>query len=450
MMFGWLVTDDALLGAARNIIGHLAPRLESRLSVRLWDGSRLALGTGESGPFTLAISGPGVISSLLRRPTPDNLVEHYAAGRIAFQGGDLMAFMSAARAEHLGRGLRQASKWYLCRQLWRFFLRAPDRSVVKHAMDYPVIGVKQPQRNRPDFIQFHYDDVPTEAYRLFLDAELVYSCGYFTDLQGDLDQAQQDKMEMICRKLRLQPGEHFLDIGCGWGGLLCYAARNYGVRAHGVTLSPQQFAYTEEKIRRLDLEGRVTVALGDYADAEGTYDKIASVGMMEHVGIANYPAYFGKLAFLLRDRGMLLNHSIARPAKKTAAEFRKVPRAFRLIAKYIFPGGELDHIGHTLEVMEGHRFEVHDVEGWRPHYARTCELWCKRLCARRDEAVQLMGEEKYRMWVAYLAASSFGFQDGVLRIFQTVATKRAKGASGMPPSRRHLYDPTTAAEARAA
>jgi len=450
-MFGWLATDEALLGAARNIIGHLAPLLKSRLAVRLWDGSRLALGTEEPGPFTIAISSPGVISSLLRRPTADNLVEHYVAGRIDFQGGDLMAFLTAARAEHTGRDLRKASKWYLCRQLWRFLLRAPDRSVVAHVMDDSVTGLQRPQRNRPDFIQFHYDDVPTEAYRLFLDAELVYSCGYFTDPQGDLDQAQQDKMHMICRKLRLQPGEHFLDIGCGWGGLLCYAALNYGVHAHGVTLSQQQFAYTEAKIRRLGLEGRVTVQLGDYTDAQGTYDKIASVGMMEHVGIANYPAYFGKLYSLLRDRGVLLNHSIARRARRTTAAFRKLRPEFRLIQKYIFPGGELDHIGHTLEVMERHRFEVHDVEGWRTHYARTCELWCQRLSARRDEAIQLMGEEKYRIWVAYLAASSVGFQDGLLRIFQTVATKQAsKGGSGMPLTRRHLYDPATPAETQAA
>ncbi|HEX4590877.1 MAG TPA: cyclopropane-fatty-acyl-phospholipid synthase family protein, partial [Gemmataceae bacterium] len=407
--------------------------------------------TEQPGPFTLAISGPGVISSLLRRPTPDNLVEHYAAGRIDFQGGDLMAFMSAARAEHLGRRFRQVSKWYLCRQVWRFLLHAPDRSVVSHATDYTVDDLQRPQRNRPEFIEFHYDEVPTEAYRLFLDAELVYSCGYFTDPHCDLDQAQQDKLEMICRKLRLQPGDRFLDIGCGWGGLLCYAARNYGVRAHGVTLSRQQFAFTEEKIRRLGLDGRVTVALGDYSDVEGTYDKIASVGMMEHVGIANYPAYFGKLSALLRDRGMLLNHCIARPAKKTAAAFRKSGRKFRLIGKYIFPGGELDHIGHTLEVMEGHRFEVHDVEAWRTHYARTCELWCQRLTARRDEAIPLMGEEKYRLWVAYLAASSFGFQDGVIRIFQTVATKHAKkGPSGMPATRRHLYDRIPAGETQAA
>jgi len=448
-MFGRLATDEALLRAARNIIGHLAPGLESRLAVRLWDGSRLSLGTGEPGPFTIAIGSPGVISSLLRRPTAHNLVKHYVAGRIDFQGGDLMAFITAARAEHLGRGLRKASKWYLCRQLWRFLFRAPDRSVVTHVMSDSATGLQRPQSNRPAFIQFHYDDVPTEAYRLFLDAELVYSCGYFTDLQNDLDQAQQDKMDMICRKLRLQPGEHFLDIGCGWGGLLCYAARNYGVRAHGVTLSRQQFAYTEDKVRRLGLEGRVTVKLGDYTAVEGTYDKIASVGMMEHVGIANYPAYFGKLYSLLRDRGVLLNHSIALRARKKGS--RKRRPEFRLIQKYVFPGGELDHIGHTLEAMERHRFEVHDVEGWRAHYARTCELWCKRLSARRDEAIQFMGEEKYRIWVAYLTASSVGFQNGLVRIFQTVATKQAKkGASGMPLTRRHLYDIAPPAETQAA
>jgi cyclopropane-fatty-acyl-phospholipid synthase len=270
---------------------------------------------------------------------------------------------------------------------------------------------------------------------------MQYSCAYFTDWGNSLEQAQADKLEMTCRKLRLRRGERLLDVGCGWGGLICHAARHHGVSAHGITLSEQQLEFARDKVRRLGLRGRVSVELRDYSDLEDrTYDKIASVGMFEHVGIANYPAYFGKLYSLLRDRGILLNHSIARGAKRSAGHFRRARPEHRLIQKYIFPGSELDHIGHTLEAMESSNFEVHDVEGWREHYARTARLWCQRLSARADEAVGLVGPERYRLWVAYLAGVSFAFADGSLRIFQVVASKHAsKGPSGLPPTRKGLY-----------
>jgi cyclopropane-fatty-acyl-phospholipid synthase len=438
-MFAWLASEQTLLKRARNLITHVAPLLESRLNVRLWDGSSVPLGTQEPGPFSVAISSPGVISSLLRRPTLPNLFEHYATGRIAFEGGDLIAFGNAMRAKHLKGSLRKVSKWYLLRQLWPFLFHKADRSSISHAFEGSIRAVEK-QRDEAELIQFHYD-ISTDFYKLFLGREMVYSCAYFKTPESDLDQAQHDKLEMICRKLLLQPGERFLDIGCGWGGLLCHAARHYGVQAHGVTLSREQFDYATAKVRQLGLEDRVTIELRDYATLQhGSYDKIASIGMYEHIRIANYPAYFGKLYSLLRDRGMLLNHGITRAAKKTPAEFRKMRPEQRLIHRYIFPGSELDHIGHTVEVMEGCRFEVHDVEGWREHYARTLALWCQRLSANRDQAIQLVGEEKFRTWVAYLAICSFSFQDGAIRIFQTVATKHAKkGLSGMPMTREHLY-----------
>src|SRR5262245_17734706 len=440
-MFFWPASNKALLRAARKIINYLAPMLDSRLSVQLWDGSRVSLGTGEPGPFAVAISSPGVISSLLRRPTLANVTGHYLAGRIDIQGGDLMAFGEAAREKRLGRGLRGASKWYLFRQAWPFLLRRADRSTVRHAIPDSETGLTD-RRDRYKHVQFHYDGIPTEAYQLFLDSEMVYSCAYFTAPDVSLEQAQKDKLEVICRKLQLERGERFLDIGCGWGGLLCYAAQRYGVRGHGITLSHEQFDYAREKVRRLGLEDRVTIELTDYANVTGTYDKIASIGMMEHVGIANYPAYFTKLGSLLRDRGLLLNQAIARGAKKTAARFKKLSPEYRLVQKYIFPGGELGHIGNTVEAMEGARFEIHDVEAWRHHYARTCRLWCQRLSARREEAVKLVGEEKYRAWVAYLAAFSFAFEDGLLRIFQTLASKhKARGLSGLPLTRKHLFEP---------
>jgi cyclopropane-fatty-acyl-phospholipid synthase len=445
-MFSWWSSDAKRLRAMRNMAEHLAPLLDLPVSLRLWDDSEASLGSRPDNPFVLALSSPGVISSLLRRPTLANVIEHYLAGRLDPQGGDLIALGSAVRSSRSRGSIRGVRRWYLLRQLWPFLLYPADRSPVEHCIPDADIGLQQqPQRNRKEFIEFHYD-LSTEFYQLFLDSELVYSCGYFTDWNNSLEQAQQDKLEHICRKLRFQSGERFLDVGCGWGGLLCHAARKYGVRAHGLTLSKEQFAYTAEKIKRLGLGEQVTVELADYHDHQGTYDKIASVGMVEHVGIANYPTYFHKLGSLLRDRGLLLNHGITRPAKSSAAKFRKMRPEYRVIQKYIFPGAELDHIGRSLEVMEACRFEVHDVEGWRGHYARTLRHWCQRLSANREQAVRLVGEQKYRAWVAYLAVCSFAFEDGMLRVFQTVATRHAKkGFSEMPPTRAHVYRTESAA-----
>jgi cyclopropane-fatty-acyl-phospholipid synthase len=233
-----------------------------------------------------------------------------------------------------------------------------------------------------------------------------------------------------------------LDIGCGWGGLICHAARHYGVRAHGVTLSQTQFDFAQEKIRGLGLQDKVTVELRDYATLSGKYDKIASIGMYEHVGIANYPEYFGKINSLLRDRGILLNHGITLPAKPAKRGFRRIRPEQRLVLKYICPGGELDHIGHTCQSLEVSRFEVHDVEDWREHYAQTTRLWCQRLSARRDEAIRLVGPERYRLWAAYLAGVSFAFLDGTVRIYQVVASKHAeRGRAELPPTRGDLYHP---------
>jgi cyclopropane-fatty-acyl-phospholipid synthase len=190
----------------------------------------------------------------------------------------------------------------------------------------------------------------------------------------------------------------------------------------------------------LGLQDRVTVELRDYTTLDGEYDKISSIGMFEHIGIANFPTYFGKVFSLLRDRGIFLNHGIARRAKASKRNFNKITPEKRLILKYIFPGSELDHIGHTLEAMEACNFEIHDVETWREHYAITTKLWCQRLSARREEAIALVGAERYRLWVAYLAAVSFNFTDGPLRIHQVVATRHgSKGVSGLPPTRADLY-----------
>jgi cyclopropane-fatty-acyl-phospholipid synthase len=432
-------SPERQLAAARNALARVAEVLDAPVSVELWDGSRVPLGRDVHSDLRIAVRGPGVIGSLLRWPTADNLIRLYAQGGFEVLGGDLISFVEAARGSGTRKQLKQLGAGSLLRNAQPFLLAPAEQGRAKLAYEGDRLGRGASPRANQDYVQFHYD-LGNDFYRLFLDPEMQYSCGYFTDWGNSLEQAQHDKMEMVCRKLRLEPGERLLDIGCGWGGLICHAARHYGVRAHGVTLSQTQFDFAREKIRQLELEDRVTVELRDYTTLDGQYDKIASVGMYEHVGIANYPAYFRKIRSLLRDRGILLNHGVTRPAKKSKRRFRRIRPEQRLVLKYIFPGGELDHIGHTCESLEACRFEVHDVEDWREHYAQTARFWCQRLSARRDEAIRLVGPERYRLWVAYLAIVSFAFLEGPLRIYQVVASKHAgRGRAELPPTRADLY-----------
>jgi cyclopropane-fatty-acyl-phospholipid synthase len=426
--------DDRLLDNAKDIFRHVGERIDAPFSVELWDGSVTPLGPHADPNLRIRINGAEAIGAIMRRPNLETVLRQYAEGGIDFAGADMLAFIEMGRAKKVRLRPSQFRKIYLMLKLLPFLAARGQKAPAAKA--FRDAGGK---RDDSAYIRFHYD-VGNDFYALFLDPEMQYSCAYFRDWQNSLEAAQHDKLDMICRKLRLQPGERFLDVGSGWAGLLCHAARNYRVTAHGVTLSEEQFAFTQAKVRALGLEGQVTVELKSYEALDGEFDEIASIGMYEHVGIANYPAYFGKLNRLLRDRGMLLNHGITRRAKASRRGFGRIGPERRLILKYVFPGSELDHIGHSLESMEAAGFEIHDVEGWREHYARTCRLWHQRLVANEAKAVDLVGREKYRIWIAYLAGVSFAFADGSLRIYQTVATKHGrKGASGMPLTREHLY-----------
>ncbi len=423
------------LSAAKRVLEHLAERLDARFSVQLWDGSKIPMGRAADTPLYVSISGPGVIGSLIRRPTVDNLVRHYATGRIALHGGSTTEFGEIVRSRRSKKAIRKVSKSLLFRGACSF-LFAKSEAAPDLAYGGDEMGHGRSQREEKDFIQFHYD-IGNDFYSLLLDPEMQYSCGYFRDGETSLERAQLDKLEMICRKLRLQKDEKLLDIGCGWGGLICYAAEKYGVEAYGVTLSQEQHDFAQAKIKRMGLSDRVRVELRNYMDVEGRYDKISSIGMFEHVGIANFDAYFKKMNGLLLDRGILLNHAIANRAKRGG---RRLNAEKRFILKYIFPGSELADVGRTIRAMEKSRFEVHDVEGWRDHYARTTRLWCQRLESQQEKAISIVGAERYRLWIAYLTGVSFAFEGGSIRIFQVVATKsRARGPTGMPPTREHLH-----------
>jgi len=281
-------------------------------------------------------------------------------------------------------------------------------------------------------VQFHYD-VSDGFYELWLDPMRLYSCAYFRELSMTLAQAQQAKLDHICRKLMLKPGERFLDIGAGWGGLLMWAAEHYGVRAHGITLSRNQHAHVNQLIEARGLAGRVTMELLDYRELPEAepYDKIASVGMFEHVGRALMPAYFAKIHRLLKPGGLLLNHGI------TAGGTRNHQLGAGMgdfIERYIFPGGELMHVSKVTEVMSEAQFEPLDLENLRPHYARTLWAWSDALEAQLAKARELTRESVVRAYRLYLAGSAMGFEQGWMALFQMLAA-RPGGQVGEGPMR---------------
>jgi cyclopropane-fatty-acyl-phospholipid synthase len=283
----------------------------------------------------------------------------------------------------------------------------------------------------------HHYDVSNEFYALFLDPLMVYTCAYYRDPDGKLEQAQQDKLDHICRKLELRAGETLLDIGCGWGSLAMWAARHYGVRAHGVTLSRAQADWATECIRRDRLGDRCRVEHLDYRDlsADVVYDKIAAVGVIEHVGIANYRAFFAGVRARLKDGGLYLNHGIVH-------EFHwKRTSQTEFLYRHVFPNGDLAGLSETLTEMERAGWEIMDVEGLRLHYARTCRQWVERLCARADEARALAGERTYRTWRLYMTCSAVAFEGGSLGLYQVLMRKHRDPRVGHAPrTREPLYE----------
>jgi cyclopropane-fatty-acyl-phospholipid synthase len=283
-------------------------------------------------------------------------------------------------------------------------------------------------------VTYHYD-MSNAFYSLWLDERMVYSCAYFTDPGDNLDSAQERKLDYICRKLRLQHGERVLDIGCGWGGLVIHAAKNYGVQAHGITLSRPQADLANERIRLAGLSDRCRVDVRDYRELHASegYDKLVSVGMFEHVGKSRLQEYFQGAFRLLRPGGVFLNHGIA-----CNPGFPPIPGS-SFSDHYIFPDGELLPLGTTLSVAERSGFEVRDVESLREHYVLTLRHWLRRLETRREEACSVTDEKTYRLWRLYLAGAAHKFRVGQNSVYQLLLSKTSDGESGLPLTRGDWY-----------
>ncbi len=424
----------------RRLLTHINERILPDLGFVLWDGSTVPADLS-SDALALVIADEGAVAAMLRRPSIDTFLNLWVTSRFDLRNGSF--FDLAARRPKLRTRVlvKSFNKLLAATTLARFLFVPRGGPWPLEAVRRDKASMDGSESTNKKNVHYHYD-LSNRFYELFLDPEMVYTCAYFKDWNNDLATAQVDKLDMICRKLRLKPGETLLDIGCGWGALVCYAAKNYGVRAHGVTLAEEQFAYAKERVARLGLEDKVTLELRDYALVQGSFDKIASIGMFEQVGIANYPTYFQTVNRLLKPGGLYLHHSIALRSK-SFERFRRGRRrdaaAATAISRYIFPGGELDHLGMSIANLEMYNFEVHDVEAWREHYMRTTRLWHDRLSANREAAEREVGREKTRLWIAYLAVVSIAFEQGTIGIFQTLASRRVRGPSGLPPTRADLY-----------
>jgi cyclopropane-fatty-acyl-phospholipid synthase len=378
------------------------------LRLELWNGRRFDL--SQTPTVTVAIPR---LSALRYFVSPDlsKLGEAFVEGHIRVEGSIHEVFRIA---ESLARRAAAGT-------------RSGFRRLARHSRD----------RDRKA-IEHHYD-VSNDFYSLFLDRNMVYSCAYYRAEDDSLETAQVQKMDHILDKLMLEPGERFLDIGCGWGALIVRAAKKYGAHATGITLSKEQFAYARERVRAEGLEDRCVVELRDYRDVPGTgvFDKIASVGMFEHVGLANLRAYFRKIHSLLKDGGLVLNHGIttsdvdSRWMGLGAGEF---------IDRYVFPDGELPHVALVLQEMSAAGLEAADVESLRRHYARTAHEWASRLEASRERAVGIVGEKRFRIWQIYLAGCAYGFAKAWMNVYQVLGCKAGGAAAGpLPLTRDYLY-----------
>ncbi|MGY4992742.1 class I SAM-dependent methyltransferase [Streptomyces sp. 900105245] len=414
-----------LTSVAEQLLGAPLP-----LRIRAWDGSQ----SGPPGVPTLVVRNRRALRRLLFKPGELGLARAWVAGDLDIEG-DLYTALEAVAGSVWERGedartLAEALRDPDVRAAGRDLLRlvgppippAPPREEVRRRRHLHT------RRSDKRAISHHYD-VGNDFYELVLGPSMVYSCAYWED-DGTLESAQRDKLELVCVKLGLTPGQRLLDVGCGWGSMVIHAAREHGVNAVGITLSQEQAAYARKRVADEGLTDRVEIRVQDYRDvADGPFDAISSVGMAEHVGAERYLEYANRLYALLKPGGRLLNHQIARRPQGDETAYRVDP----FIDSYVFPDGELAPLGTTVTQLERAGFEVRDVESLREHYARTLRHWVARLEAGWGRAVRLTGLGRARVWRLYMAACALAFERNRIGVNQVLAVRPPEsGVSGLP------------------
>ena len=382
-------------------------KLQLPLRLRLWDGHEFSFGPTPS--VTIVVKDPALVAEFTH-PSLDLLGSAFVEGRLELEGS-------------ISEVIR------VCDELSQALVEEEDTTPSRIHHDKATDAAS---------ISYHYD-LSNDFYQLWLDRDMAYSCGYFETGEESLDEAQQAKFRLLCRTLRLKPGEYLLDVGCGWGGLARFAAREFGVKVFGITLSKEQLKLARERVNAEGLQDKVDLQLLDYRDLpqDGRFDKIVSVGMFEHVGHANLREYCEILSNAVREGGLVMNHGITakhtdgRPVGRGAGDF---------IERYVFPNGELPHLSMmTAEISEA-GLEVVDVESLRLHYARTLGHWSQRLEDNLDVAAKMVPEQILRIWRLYLAGCAYAFAHGWINIDQILATKpHADGTLELPPTRADIY-----------
>jgi cyclopropane-fatty-acyl-phospholipid synthase len=379
------------------------------LRLELWNGQHINF-SSESPRVTIHVPSRSAISCLLS-PSLYKLGRAYVEGVIDVRGraADMIAVVNALARGSSGPSLSQRL----------------------------LAGIGRHSRQRDArAIEYHYD-VSNDFYAQWLDPGMVYSCAYFEHGNEDLATAQQKKIDHILAKIGLQPGHTLLDVGCGWGALLIRAAQRFGVRGLGITLSPSQAELARARVAEAGLSHLVEIRVEDYRDVQGQFDRITSVGMFEHVGASKLPAYFARLNALLAPGGVVMNHGIT---TSDPSEHDVPHGGGAFIDEYVFPDGELVHIGTVLKSMQEGGLEVRDVENLRRHYARTCAQWTDNFEAKAEQIRSTLDARKFRIWHIYLAGSSYAFAHDWISLYQVVCGKAGQGPDCIPWSRRYMYD----------
>lgn len=391
-----------------NWVDSIRDRTALPLRLELWNGQQLDFGQ-HAPQVTVRVPHASALSYLLT-PSLYNLGRAYVEGKIEVEGrvNEIISIGSALAAQTL----------------------KPEGKFARIVRTFNHTKEKDEEA-----IRYHYD-VSNEFYSTWLDENMVYSCAYFENGDEDLAAAQLKKIDHILNKIQVRPGQTLLDIGCGWGALAIRAAQKYGAKSIGITLSQNQYELAKERVQRVGLADRVEIRLEDYRDVKGSFDRITSVGMFEHVGAKNLPMYFSRIRSLLKDDGMAMNHGI------TTTDVNNGETAYgggEFIEKYVFPHGELLHIGTVLKAMQEGGLEALDVENLRRHYAKTCGIWADNFETNADRIKSMVDPKRFRIWRVYLAGCAYAFAQDWVSLYQVVCTKTGRDVSTLPWSRRYMY-----------